>query len=148
MSQVSKRQLPKNVSQRIFDIFIKTLLNVRNKSDAERLIYDLLTPTEQTMIAKRLSIALLLEKGYDQRTISDLLKVSTGTVSHVNSVRLQGSQGYKNFIHKIMKEESVTNLILSIATNLASLPTHGTMGTGAWKVLHKELKKKKKTTLT
>jgi uncharacterized protein YerC len=117
---------------------------VKNKSDAEQFVYDLLTPTEQTMIAKRLSIALLLEKGYDHRTISDILKVSTGTVSHINSIRLQGSQGYRKFISQIINEETVTNFIHTIATNLVNLPTHGTIGTGTWKELEKQLKSSKK----
>lgn len=105
MTQVSRIPLRKEIENRIFEIFLTSLARVRRKTEVEIFIDDLLSPTEKIMLAKRLSIALLLVKRYDQRTISELLKVSLSTVNRV-SLRLQlGGKGYLRVIQEIIKDE-------------------------------------------
>lgn len=95
----------KEIESRIFEIFLTSLARVRRKTDVEIFIDDLLSPTEKMMLAKRLSIAFLLAKRCDQRTISELLKVSLSTVNRV-SLRLQlGGKGYLRIIQEIIKDE-------------------------------------------
>ena len=65
MTQVSKYPLSKDVYDKIFEIFLKTLINIKNKNEGRNLIKDFFTPTERIMFAKRLGIALLLEKNYN-----------------------------------------------------------------------------------
>lgn len=105
MTQVSRIPLRKEIENRIFDIFLTSLAKIRQRSDVEKFIQDLLTPTEQYMLAKRLSIAFLLYKKYDQRTISKMLKVSLSTINRV-SLRLKyGGEGYDKVIKDIQKNE-------------------------------------------
>lgn len=42
MSQISKYLIKKSVFDRIFEIFIKTLINVKSKQEAQNLISDFL----------------------------------------------------------------------------------------------------------
>lgn len=63
MTQVSRYPISKNVYDRCWEIFTKTLVGIRTSKDAEEIVSDLLTPTEKIMLVKRLSIALLLSKG-------------------------------------------------------------------------------------
>ncbi len=105
MTQVSKLPLRKEIGKRVFEIFLSSLAKVHQKEDVESFIQDLLSPTEQLMLAKRLSIAYLLSKRYDQRSISRLLKVSLSTVNRV-SLRLQlDGTGYEKVFREISKEE-------------------------------------------
>src|SRR3990167_1145940 len=101
MSQVSKYPVSKQISDRIFEIFLNALVNIKNKDDADQFISDLLTPTEKIMLAKRLAIAFLLEKNYDYRTIQKIIRVSASTIKSVNTSRKFGSNGYRNLIERI-----------------------------------------------
>lgn len=143
MSQVSKYPIRNSVFDRIFEIFIKTLINVRNDDEAQALASDFFTPTERIMLSKRLAIALLLEKEYDYRSIKELLKVSTGTITSVNNARRFGKNGYKNIVSKIVKEEAINDFFDKALIALVSAPASGTKGAGPWKYLRDELKKKK-----
>ena len=148
MSQVSKYPLSKDIYDRIFEIFLKTLINVKDKNEGRNLLKDFFTPTERMMFAKRLGIALLLEKNYDYQTIRGILKVSSGTIASVNLARKYGNQGYNKFIEKILKDEQITGFLEEIVLKLVSLPASGTKGSGAWKQAEKELiKRKKKRTI-
>lgn len=144
MSQISKYPISKNIADRIFEIFLKSLIELRQKDEADEFISDLLTPTEKVMLAKRLAIAFLLEKNYDYRTIQKLIKVSAGTISSVNITRLHGSSGYKKLINKITKEEALMHLFEESVVKLLSIPSTLERGKGSWSYLKREAENKKK----
>lgn len=105
MTQVSKIPLRKEIEKRIFEIFLTCLAKVRFKDEVDKFVQDLLSPTEQLMLAKRLSIAFLLHKGYDQRSICRILKVSLSTINRV-SLKLQlAGEGYQKVIKEIIRDE-------------------------------------------
>ncbi len=141
MAQVSKYPIPKNVADRIFEVFIKTLIKVKDNSDAQRLADDLLSPTEKVMLAKRISIAYLLLKGLQYREISRLLRVSLGTIASVNLSLQYGSNGYKLILNRIASEEKVEDLLGSLSEKLASIPAKSTKGSGTWRFLKNEIQK-------
>lgn len=149
MSQVSKYPLSKETYDRIFEIFLKTLINIKDKEEGNSLISDFFTPTERIMFAKRLGIALLLEKGYDYQVIKGALRVSSATIASVSQARQYGNNGYQNFITKILKDERILNFLEEITIRLVSLPASGTKGSAVWKQVEHKLKKnrKKKSTL-
>lgn len=149
MSQVSKYPLSKDVYDRIFEIFLKTLINIKDKDEGNNLLNDFFTPTERMMFAKRLGIALLLEKNYNYQTIRSVLRVSSGTIASINLARKYGNQGYNKFIEKILKDEQIKDFLEEITLKLVSIPASGTKGSGAWKQVEKVLmnKKRKKSTL-
>ncbi len=105
MSQVSKKFLDEKVRQRILEVFLTTLIDLKNTSDAQAFFDCLLTETEKTMLAKRLVIAILLAKNYDYRTISRLLKVSTTTVHTVNLKKQFLPQAFSQTVSKFMSRE-------------------------------------------
>lgn len=144
MAQVSKYPIRKEIADRIFELFLSVLVHVKNKEEAGQLVSDLLTPTERIMLAKRLSIAFLLEKDYKYRTIRDLLRVSLPTISSVNLARKYGSKGYKKLIDKISKEELIDKFLRDAAAKLVSFPAMGTKGGEVWRYLKGELDEEKK----
>jgi len=99
MSQISKRQLGRKLELKIYDSFWRVIANIKKREEVSDFFSDCLTPTERVYLAKRMAIAVLLSKGYDYRSISNMLKVSTGTVGRVASKIKE--RGWKLFVKKL-----------------------------------------------
>ena len=52
-----------------------------------KFLEDFFSPTERTVMAKRLAIAVLIAKGNDYRTIAQILKVTPITIFNYNQPR-------------------------------------------------------------
>lgn len=110
MPQVSKRQLPNDVKERMFDVFFESIAKISNPNDVKKFFLSLLGPVEQTMLAKRLAIAVLLQKGYSYETIKDTLKVSAETIARVNlSINFE-QEGYGIAVKRILRDERMQHL--------------------------------------
>jgi len=142
MSQISNYPISKIIADRIFEIFLITITQLKDKAEADQFISDLLTPTEKIMIAKRLAIAFLLEKKYDYRSIQKLLRVSTGTT--VNLARNLGSNGYKKVISKIIKKENLVNLFDKTLVKLLAMPSALEKGRSTWTYLKNQAENQRK----
>lgn len=143
MTQVSRYPISKKVADRIFEVFLKTLVEIKSNKEADEFISDLLTPTEKIMLAKRLAIAFLLEKDYDYRTIQKLIRVSAPTITVVNTARKYGSEGYKKMIVKIIKDEKLISFLEDTVEKLLSIPSELEKGSGAWSYLREQVKNRK-----
>ena len=143
MTQVSRYPISKKVAERIFEVFLKTLVEIRSNEEADQFVSDLLTPTEKIMLSKRLAIAFLLEKGYDYRTIQQIIRVSAPTITSVNIARKYGKEGYKKLISKITKDEKLKNFFEEVVIKLLSAPSELEKGTGAWSYLRDEVERQK-----
>ncbi|MDP2637459.1 MAG: YerC/YecD family TrpR-related protein [Candidatus Levybacteria bacterium] len=144
MTQVSNHPISKTVADRIFEIFLKSLVKIHNQEEADQFISDLLTPTEKIMLSKRLAIALLLRKNYDYRAIQEIIRVSAATIASVNMTIRYGSNGYKNLLNKILKEEKLVNLLQESASKILSFPAQASKGGDAWRYLKDEVDKHKR----
>jgi uncharacterized protein YerC len=113
MSQVSKRKLDPELERKIFHYFFLTLSSL-NKKELEKFLDDFLSPTERTMLAKRLAIALLLSKGYDYRQISQVLKVSICTVGSVSLMLKLEKGGLRRAVGKALRRESIKKLVAEL----------------------------------
>jgi len=143
MTQVSKYPISKKVADRIFEVFLKTLVEIKSNKEADEFISDLLTPTEKIMLAKRLAIAFLLEKNYDYRTIQKIIRVSAPTITSVNNARKYGSEGYKKLVEKIIKEEKLISFFDETVEKLLSIPSELEKGSGTWSYLKEQVKNRK-----
>lgn len=90
MSHVSKHKMSQETERRVVDIFLRSLLAAGEARGKAR-IYALLTPTERIMLAKRLAIITMLERGDSYYSITKLLKVSVSTVSRLDAARQRGN---------------------------------------------------------
>jgi len=144
MAQVSKYPISKEIYDRIFEIFIRTLIKIKDRAEAEEFTSSLLSPVERIMLAKRLAIAFLLEKGYEYRQIQKVLRVSLPTISSVSIIRKYGGEGYKKVINKIIQEEKINDLLEKSVLSILDFPSKATKGSGAWRYLKQELEKEKK----
>lgn len=147
MAQVSKYPLPKEVEERMFDVFWQTIANLTTKQSVKKFLYDLLSPTEKTMLAKRLGIAILLLKGYDYRSISEILKVSTATIMLINNWLKTEGDGYKTAIKKILKKEKQEEFWDNLEEKLMEIfpPRYGTQWKGKRKDYYERLKLRRRS---
>lgn len=143
MTQVSKYPISKDVYERCWEIFTKTLIGIKNSKDVDEIVSDLLTPTERIMLTKRLAIAFLLTEGYEYREIIKLLKVSFQTISSVNNSLQYGNNGYKKAVSRIRKDERLMDILNKTVQALIT-PATKSMAGGTWRYLKQELQKKSK----
>lgn len=107
MPQVSKNPIPKETEKRIRKAFVKAFVDLNSEDEMERYIFDLLTPTERIMLAKRLAIAALLIWGLPYHSIAEKLKVSTSTIGRVKLWLRTAGDGYRLVIERIGEAGSV-----------------------------------------
>ena len=105
MTKVSKYIVAKEVKERMFDVFWQTIADLKNPSSVQGFFQELLTPTEQLMLAKRLAIAILILKKYSYTEIIDILKVSPVTIGSIARWLNTEGQAFQVAIDKILKKE-------------------------------------------
>lgn len=121
MSKVSRRVLDKELEDKIFEVFLKSIVNIKTPVEAKNFVEDLLSPTEKIMIIKRLAIAVLLTKGKTYEYIDHTLKVSRATIMTVSLWLKHGKGGYRKVVESILKTQSKERLIDNIEEILLKL---------------------------
>ncbi len=104
MAQISKRSLEKSIEEGVSDLFLKGIAKLEGQTEAAFLLQDLLTSTEISIISKRLAVSFMLGRGYDQRTIANVLKVSTPTVWRMNEKLKQRGSGVRMLFERLEKD--------------------------------------------
>lgn len=129
MTRVSKRPLRKDLEERMFHIFWQSFIELKNEKDVVEFLEDLLSPAEKIMLAKRLAIVLLLEKGWGYDEISSTLKVSTTTINFMRQKQAILGRGFKKAIHTILQQEDMSTFLAELAVSVTSvLYPKGNMG--------------------
>lgn len=142
MAQVSKYPLKEEVYNRIFELLFKVITDSCSKNEAKNLLDDLLTPTEKIMLAKRLSIAILLSKGYTYESIQEIIRVSRATIADVNTSLKYKGRGYQKFTKRVLQEEKIAQFWEKAEDLILGAFSKGTRGAG-WRYLHQEIKQKR-----
>ncbi len=106
MTQISRNPLGKETNQEIQATLWWLLARLKSDFDIRNFLNGLLTKTEKIMIAKRLAIAFLLNRGYNYRDIGDVLKVSTTTVGRIKEA-MDKTDNYQVFLTKLEKREQL-----------------------------------------
>jgi len=90
--------LTKQIENEVYRIFNSSIASFTKDAEVDLFLSDLFTKAERINFTKRLAIAILLNKGHDWIVISDLLKVSFGTIAKIRS-RID-SHGFRLFFAK------------------------------------------------
>lgn len=101
MPKISKNKLDKAAYDFISGNLIAALANLGEKKDVASLLDSLFTQTERLMLAKRLAIAVLLERELSYKKISGLLKVSSVTIGFVRNSIMRNNEPYMCLVRKI-----------------------------------------------
>lgn len=107
MPKISQNKLDKSAYDFINRSFIAILADLHDEKDIASLLDSLLTQTERLMLAKRLAIAVFLERELSYKKISNTLKVSSVTIGFVRNSITKNSSSYTQLIKKIAGKLSV-----------------------------------------
>ena len=110
MGRISRRRINPDVEERIFTVFWQTLAELKTPDQIQIFLQSLLSFTEQTMLAKRLAIAVLLRRGHNYERIDNALKVSKSTILSIHRQIMIGTSGYKLAIDKILNKRQTDQL--------------------------------------
>lgn len=146
MAQVSKYPIHKDIEKRMSQIFKNVISNLRNSEDIEDFLNDFLSPVEKIMLAKRLSIAVLLAKGYGYSLIAKILRVTPSTIATVSTSLKYSGKGYKKMVEKILRDEKTDAFWEKIEDALSHIPnSKGSDMVYQRREYEKEKRKRKKT---
>ena len=113
MPQISKRYIPEDKLDRIFNLFFDLISEVSDKKEAENILTEILTPTEKIMIAKRIACFYLFYKKISSSEIADTLKLSLSTVTHLKFL-FDNSKITKEFLSRRLTNEKIKNTLKDI----------------------------------
>ncbi|MFH1833318.1 MAG: Trp family transcriptional regulator [Candidatus Levyibacteriota bacterium] len=122
MAQVSKYPIHKDVQKRMFEIFKSVIASLKDSQDIDDFLEEFLSPVEKIMLAKRLSIAVLLEKGYRYPSIGNILRVTPPTIASVSISLKYSGKGYKKAVEKILRDEKISEFWQKVEDMLAKIP--------------------------
>lgn len=128
MAQVSKHPISKDVERRIFDIFAQAVADLNDPVDITDFFDDFISPVEKVMLSKRLSIAVMLAKGYTYDKIREVLRVSPPTIAAAAVSLKYSGKGYKRMVERILKAEKMDQFWQAIddaATDVFTLGRRG-----------------------
>lgn len=126
MTKVSRLPLRTDVWDRIFNLFVGTLADQKDKGKLSKFIDDFFSPTEKIMFAKRLAAAVLLSKGHDYTSIRNILRVSPPTIAKLSLKIQYGGEGLKPVIEDIFKKEA-NQILWKEVENLFDIPTKASL---------------------
>jgi len=93
----------KKIETQVYKILYQVIGDAKNEVEAEITLKALLTENELSAVAKRLAIAVFLDKRQSYEHIKDVLKVSTATIASV--AENMNSKGMQNALTKVKAEE-------------------------------------------
>jgi uncharacterized protein YerC len=122
MPQISKYPLHADVEDEMFRQFWTSISRLRSSSDVSEFFTDLLSATEQLMLAKRFTISILLLRGKKPNEIVSTLNVSYSTVHGVSSWLKNAKPRTRMLLQKMVKEKDWQRLLDKVDEVLDSLP--------------------------
>ena len=93
------------LKSREMDELFDAVLLLKNKQECYAFFEDLCTISELKLMAQRLKVAKMLEKGHAYSEIVKESGASTATISRVNRCLVYGNDGYKTVLNRLKKKE-------------------------------------------
>ncbi len=135
MPQISKYPLNRVIEQEMFHKFWTTVSKLKSVKEVSSFFSDLLTQTEEIMLAKRFIVSLLLLRGKRPAEISKSVHVSFSTIATVAGWLKNARPETKRILKRIIQESNWQKLLDKIDSTLDKLPLpYGT----DWKIIGKE----------
>ena len=124
MTKISRMPIRQDLSERVYQLLIETISNLKMKSEVEGFVNSIFTPTERIMFAKRLAAALFLAKGHDYMEVRRILKLSPPTIAKMSfRLRYEGEH-LMLLIENILRRQR-TKIIWEEIKDLLDMPIRG-----------------------
>ena len=122
MPQVSKYLLDKSLEEEMFRQFWISLSRLHDAGTVSSFFSDLLTDTEEIMLAKRFTIAVLLLRGRRPVDITSTLHVAYSTVNSVGAWLKNAKPKTQRLLESIVKDSNWQKILDRIEALLDELP--------------------------
>ncbi len=99
----SNQPMNKKIEDQVYKILYQVLSDAKSEVDIEITLKALMSESELSAIAKRLAIAVFLDKRQSYEHIKDVLKVSTATIASV--AENMNKKGIQLALAKVKAEE-------------------------------------------
>lgn len=129
MSKVSKKIMNKDLEERMYEVFWDAISGIQSAEQAQKFLNSFISDVENTMLAKRFGIALMLAKDYKYQEIKDTLKVSSATIMSVSIRYKIGEGGLAPAIKRALRKEKVEDFLDNIDEWILMLSRPGRYGT-------------------
>lgn len=103
MSTFQLNELPKEKRIKLIAEFYDAMNCMRNREETKQVLRDLLNPNEIAMLARRIQIAVLLEKGFQHREVAEVMDAGLNTVTRVKKSKQRHGEGYKLLFKRLRK---------------------------------------------
>jgi len=120
MAHVSKYIIPEEDTEEMSRQLFEILTNVGNKEETREFLRELLTPTEQIMLSKRLATIAMLHDNKSSSAIRDYVNVSSSTTRKLYAKNVDGEfTAINNYLSKKNNKKKISRFIkfLIVATS-------------------------------
>ena len=124
VTQISKYPLDKQIEQEMFRKFWRSISALREADIVASFFSDFLTKTEELMLAKRFTIAILLLRGRRPKDIKRILHVSNSATGTVGAWLKNAKPKTIATLERVIKESNWESLIDKIDSFVDALPPH------------------------
>jgi len=131
MVHISPYKLSKERYEKIFLLFYE-VVGKQKKEMFDRILFELLSPDERIMIAKRIAIIYLLMQDINYSVIGKVLGVSSTTVFKYRLLS-ENSNGVVPVLKKILLTEKVFSIFEEIMSDIFSPGVYGVNWSNAWR---------------
>lgn len=101
--KISEEKLNRNLQKQVLEIFYQTIADLKTPEETKVFFIDFISQTSRVALAKKLAVAVYLDKKRSYQNIKRTLKVSSSTVAEV--YKKIGSPGFQLALRKIKAEE-------------------------------------------
>ncbi|MCL4364263.1 Trp family transcriptional regulator [Patescibacteria group bacterium] len=141
MVRNSRFKLSEELLSKLFSLFFEIMGKKSSQEEFMKVMFDLLSPAERIMLAKRVAIIYLLMKKIEYYSICDRLKVSSSTVSKFALI-MEKSDGIVPTFRNIVKIEKISLFLKEIFNDIYHPGLPGTNWKSAWESKIKTNKEK------
>lgn len=122
MTRISKYRLDKDLEREMFTLFWGALSKLRTSHAVSAFFSDLLSDTEEVMLAKRFTVALLLLRGQKPVEIVNILHVSFSMIRGVDEWLSRAHPATSELLDRIRASQDITAFLDKLEALMDSLP--------------------------
>ena len=141
MVNLSKKKLDDYVFYRLYDVLFAVFITKRDYQEFNKFFISLFTPTERTMLIKRIGIIYLILKKFSKTEICKLLKISPSTYEKYYQTLDLNNEVF-DYFNSSIKSEKFANIIEQTLNTIYGPGTPGVNWSEAWKT-RKRIDKRK-----
>ena len=104
MPRTQPKKIPYDERQKLLNELWSLVSLLKTREEIKNFFRDLLSETEEVMLARRIRIARLLLEGKSYENIRESMHTSYVTIAGVHRWLQRGSEGYKDMLPRLEKE--------------------------------------------